>query len=161
MTIDPPALIARQVVGVLRGDVDLLFLALRELIEQRLFLVGAIQLPEAEPDEQRHAQHGQHDAEQARSPGAGGRGWGGSSHDILIAIRRFGSGGCSMVKIFLIAGLCAIVLSLASGLFYLVTDKGESKKMVNALSVRVGLSVLLFLLLLLAWSQGLIKPNGM
>jgi hypothetical protein len=66
-----------------------------------------------------------------------------------------------MVKIFLIAGLCAIVLSLASGLFYLVTDKGESKKMVNALSVRVGLSVLLFLLLLLAWSQGLIKPNGM
>lgn len=66
-----------------------------------------------------------------------------------------------MVKIFLIAGLIAIVLSLASGLFYLVADKGESKKMVNALSVRVGLSVLLFLLLLLAWSQGLIKPHGM
>ena len=66
-----------------------------------------------------------------------------------------------MVKIFIIAGLVAIVLSLASGLFYLVSDKGESRKMVNALSVRVGLSVLLFLLLLLAWSQGLIKPHGM
>lgn len=66
-----------------------------------------------------------------------------------------------MVKFFIIACLVAIVLSMASGLFYLVTDKGASKKMVNALSVRVGLSVLLFLLLLLAWSQGLITPHGM
>lgn len=66
-----------------------------------------------------------------------------------------------MVKVIIIAGLVAIVLSLASGLFFLVYDKGESKKMVNALSVRVGLSVLLFLLLLLAWSQGMIKPHGM
>ena len=50
---------------------------------------------------------------------------------------------------------------MASGLFYLVNDKGESKKMVKALTIRVGLSVLLFVLLLLAWSQGLIKPHGM
>ncbi len=66
-----------------------------------------------------------------------------------------------MVKFFIIACLVAIVLAMASGLFFLVADKGESKKMVNVLSVRVGLSVLLFLLLLLAWSQGLIKPHGM
>ena len=66
-----------------------------------------------------------------------------------------------MVKFFIIACLVAIVLSMASGLFYLVTDKGTSKKMVNALSVRVGLSVLLFLLLLLAWSQALTTPQGM
>jgi hypothetical protein len=33
--------------------------------------------------------------------------------------------------------------------------------MVNALSIRVGLSVLLFVLLMLAWSQGLITPKGM
>ncbi|WP_129782527.1 twin transmembrane helix small protein [Peristeroidobacter soli] len=66
-----------------------------------------------------------------------------------------------MVKFVIIACLVAIVLSMASSLFYLVTDKGSSKKMVNALSVRVGLSVLLFVLLLLAWSQGLITPKGM
>jgi hypothetical protein len=65
-----------------------------------------------------------------------------------------------MVKVFIIACLLLIVLSMASGLFYLVSDKGESKKMVNALSIRVGLSVLLFLILLIAWSQGLIKPHG-
>ncbi|WP_116811264.1 twin transmembrane helix small protein [Steroidobacter cummioxidans] len=66
-----------------------------------------------------------------------------------------------MIKGLIIACLAAIVLSLFSGLFYLVTDKGGSKKMVNALSIRVGLSVALFVLLLLAWAQGLIKPIGM
>jgi Protein of unknown function (DUF2909) len=66
-----------------------------------------------------------------------------------------------MIKFFIIACLLLIVLSMASGLFYLVSDKGESKKMVTALSIRVGLSVLLFALLLIAWSQGLIKPHGM
>jgi hypothetical protein len=66
-----------------------------------------------------------------------------------------------MVKVFIVATLVVIALSLASGLFYLVHDKGESRKMVNVLSVRVGLSVLLFLMLLLAWSQGLITPHGM
>jgi hypothetical protein len=66
-----------------------------------------------------------------------------------------------MVKVFIIAVLVAIVLTMASSLFYLVSDKGQSKKMVNALSVRIGLSVLLFLLLLLAWSQGMITPHGL
>ena len=66
-----------------------------------------------------------------------------------------------MVKFFIIACLLLIVLSMASGLFYLVHDKGESKKMVTALSIRVGLSVLLFVLLLIAWWQGLITPHGM
>jgi len=66
-----------------------------------------------------------------------------------------------IIKGLIIACLAAIVLSLFSGLFFLVADKGGSKKMVNALSVRVGLSVALFLLLLVAWSQGLITPLGM
>ena len=66
-----------------------------------------------------------------------------------------------MIKFVVIACLLLIVLSMASGLFYLVSDKGESKKMVTALSIRVGLSVLLFALLLIAWSQGLITPHGM
>ena len=65
-----------------------------------------------------------------------------------------------MIKVLIITLLVLIVLSLASGLFYLVSDRGESKKMVTALSIRVGLSLLLFALLLIAWSQGLIKPHG-
>jgi hypothetical protein len=66
----------------------------------------------------------------------------------------------SIIKILIVACLLGIVLSLASGLFYLVNDKGESRKMAKALSIRVGLSVLLFVLLLIAWSQGLIQPHG-
>jgi hypothetical protein len=65
-----------------------------------------------------------------------------------------------MVKFLIVVCLIGIVLSLASGLFYLVNDKGESKKMVKALTIRVGLSVLLFVLLLFAWSQGLIQPHA-
>jgi cytochrome bd-type quinol oxidase subunit 2 len=66
-----------------------------------------------------------------------------------------------ILNILIIACLVAIVFSLGSSLFYLVNDKGESKKMVRALTVRVTLSVLLFVLLIIAWSQGWIKPHGL
>jgi apolipoprotein N-acyltransferase len=65
-----------------------------------------------------------------------------------------------MIKILIVACLIGIVLSLGSGLFHLVNDKGESKKMVRALTIRVALSVALFILLFIAWSQGLIEPHG-
>lgn len=65
-----------------------------------------------------------------------------------------------LIKILIVATLIAIVVSLGSGLFHLVNDKGESKKMVNALTVRIALSVLLFVLLFIAWSQGMISPHG-
>lgn len=65
-----------------------------------------------------------------------------------------------MIKILIVACLIGIVASLGSGLFHLVNDKGESKKMVTALTVRVVLSVALFILLFIAWSQGMIQPHG-
>ena len=66
----------------------------------------------------------------------------------------------SIIKILIVACLLAIVVSLGSGLFHLVNDKGDSKKMVRALTVRVALSVALFILRFIAWSQGLIAPHG-
>ena len=66
-----------------------------------------------------------------------------------------------MIKILIVACLIGIVVSLGSGLFHLVNDKGESKKMVRALTVRIALSVALFILLFIAWSQGLIEPHGL
>ena len=56
--------------------------------------------------------------------------------------------------------MLGIVISLGSALFHLMTDKGDSKKRVRALTVRVGLSVGLFLLLMAAWAAGLIQPLG-
>mgnify|MGYP003546611999 FL=1 len=54
----------------------------------------------------------------------------------------------------------AIVASLGSGLFHLVKDDGQSKRMVNALTVRIALSVMLFVLLFVAWKSGRIVPHG-
>jgi succinate dehydrogenase/fumarate reductase cytochrome b subunit len=67
----------------------------------------------------------------------------------------------SLVKLLIVACLIAIVASLGSGLFHLVNDKGESKKMVRALTLRIALSVALFILLFIAWSQGMIEPHGL
>ncbi len=61
-----------------------------------------------------------------------------------------------MFKIVVILFLIAIVASLGSALFFLVTDKGQSKRTVKALALRVGLSLTLFLLLMAGYYFGLI-----
>ena len=55
--------------------------------------------------------------------------------------------------------LAAIVVSLFSGLFFLNRDQGGSGRMVRALTVRITLSVLLFIILLIAWRTGAIAPH--
>jgi apolipoprotein N-acyltransferase len=65
-----------------------------------------------------------------------------------------------MIKILIVACLFAIIVSLGMGLFHLVNDKGDSKRMANALTVRIALSVALFILLFIAWQQGLLQPHG-
>ncbi len=65
-----------------------------------------------------------------------------------------------MSKLIVIVILIGIVGSLGSALFYLVRDKGDSRRMLRALTVRIGLSVGLFLLLMLLWALGFIQPHG-
>jgi cytochrome bd-type quinol oxidase subunit 2 len=64
-----------------------------------------------------------------------------------------------LIKVLIVLVLLAIVASLGSGLFHLVRDEGQSRKMVNALTVRIALSVALFVLLFIAWATGLIEPH--
>jgi cytochrome bd-type quinol oxidase subunit 2 len=66
-----------------------------------------------------------------------------------------------LIKILVIIVLVAIVISLGSALFHLSSGKGDSKKMARALTVRVGLSLVLFILLMAAWAFGLIEPHGL
>jgi cytochrome bd-type quinol oxidase subunit 2 len=66
-----------------------------------------------------------------------------------------------VIKILIIVTLFAIIASLGSALFHMSKDKGDSKKMVRALTIRIGLSVVLFILLMLAWYNGLIQPHGL
>lgn len=65
-----------------------------------------------------------------------------------------------LTKIFIVATLLAILGSLASGLIYLIKDNGRSTRTAKALTVRIGLSVFLFLMLMLGIYTGVIKPHG-
>jgi hypothetical protein len=66
-----------------------------------------------------------------------------------------------LTKILVIAILAGIIWSLGSALFHLSRDQGDPKKMLRALTLRVALSVGLFVLLFVAWQLGLIKPHGL
>ena len=65
-----------------------------------------------------------------------------------------------ITKIIVVLFLLAIVGSLLSGLFFLMKDKGTSERTVRALTVRVSLSVLLFILLMIGFATGLLQPHG-
>jgi hypothetical protein len=65
-----------------------------------------------------------------------------------------------LIKVLIVTALAGIIASLAFGLIHMLRDKGNSKRMVNALTVRITLSVLLFILLLAAYMSGLIQPHG-
>ena len=64
------------------------------------------------------------------------------------------------MKLFIASAFILILASLGSALFYLMRDKGQSNRTVKALASRVGLSVVLFLSLLLAHRFGLIESTG-
>lgn len=54
-----------------------------------------------------------------------------------------------------------IVLSLASAMVQLVHDyRGETRRMVRALTIRIGLSIALFFVLWLTWKLGWIEPHA-
>lgn len=63
-------------------------------------------------------------------------------------------------KLIIVAFLILIVYNLGAGLYYMITDKGQSKRTVNALTKRIGLSILLILLVLLGIWSGVIQPHG-
>jgi hypothetical protein len=66
-----------------------------------------------------------------------------------------------LYRILVIAVFIGILVSLGSALYQLSRTGGDSKKMVRSLAIRVGLSVALFLLLMIAWYAGLIAPHGL
>ncbi|RQO79245.1 twin transmembrane helix small protein [Acidovorax sp. FJL06] len=69
------------------------------------------------------------------------------------------------MKYLVVLAFIAIVASLASALFFMMRngqgDKSKGSRMAKALAVRVGLSIALFLCILLAWQLGYIQPTGL
>ena len=71
------------------------------------------------------------------------------------------------MQILVVVAFIVIVASLASALFFMMRngqrsgDKARGKHMARALAVRVGLSIVLFLCILVAWQLGYIQPTGL
>lgn len=65
-----------------------------------------------------------------------------------------------MTTLAIVAFLVVIVYNLGAGLYYMMTDKGQTNRTVRALTWRIGLSVLLILLIMLGIYTGVIKPHG-
>lgn len=66
----------------------------------------------------------------------------------------------SLKTLVVVAFLAVIVWNLGAGLYYLLVDKGQSKRTVNALTRRIALSIALILLVVLSIWMGWIKPHG-
>jgi len=65
-----------------------------------------------------------------------------------------------LVKLIIVIFLLFILASLGSGLYYLVHDRSQSDRAAKALTIRIALSLALFVLLLIAFATGLITPHG-
>ena len=63
------------------------------------------------------------------------------------------------MKIVVILLLLAVIASLFSGLFFVYKDKGESNRVVISLTIRIVLSLLVFLILIGSYFFGLV-PGG-
>lgn len=65
-----------------------------------------------------------------------------------------------LIRIVVIVVFLGILVSLGSALYQLTRTNNDSRKMVRALTIRIGLSIALFLILMVAWYLGLIQPHG-
>lgn len=64
-----------------------------------------------------------------------------------------------LARLIVIAIFLAILASLFSGMYFMLHDKSGSTRNVRSLSIRIGLSLGLFALLILAYYMGWIRPN--
>ena len=66
------------------------------------------------------------------------------------------------LKILLIVAFFIVILwNLGAGLYYMMSDKGRTKRTVNALTRRGAVAVALILLVILAIGMGWIEPHGL
>jgi len=64
------------------------------------------------------------------------------------------------MRYVVIVAFVLIIASLASALVFIMKDRGKSDRAVHALALRVGFSITLFVLILVAYKLGWIQPTG-
>ena len=65
-----------------------------------------------------------------------------------------------VVKVLVVVLLGFIVASLGKAMFHMSSGPEDSAKTVRALTVRISLSVALFIILFVAWYAGALTPHG-
>ena len=122
---------------------------------QRLFLRSPAELPKTQGCCQSHSQNsGECKQPETGTPGS----YRSNSHRII----RY-------MKYLVIVAFVAIIGSLAAALVFMMrspqnnaeSDEKKSRRMARALALRVGFSVLLFVLVLISYFAGWIQPTGL
>jgi hypothetical protein len=65
-----------------------------------------------------------------------------------------------LMRILVAIAFVLIIASMASALYFMMHDRGTTKRMVYSLALRVGLSISLFLFILFAHWMGWIEATG-
>ena len=65
------------------------------------------------------------------------------------------------MRIVILVLLAAVVVSLFSGLYFVYKDKGNSNRAVISLTIRIVLSILVFVILIGSYMFGWITPKGL
>jgi hypothetical protein len=126
-----------------RGRVDL---------SLQRFLAGcAPQLPEAELA-------GCADRKEARQRSGGTLDSG--AQRIADASRQRRLWNNALMRYVVLVAFVLIIASLASALVFIMKDRGTTDRAVKALALRVGFSITLFLMILVAYKLGWIQPTG-
>lgn len=65
-----------------------------------------------------------------------------------------------LIKLIIITLLVAVVVSMAIALIRLVRDGGKSDHTARALTVRIALSIGIFVIIMIGYALGLIEPRS-
>jgi hypothetical protein len=65
------------------------------------------------------------------------------------------------MRIVIVVLLIAVLASLFSGLYFVYKDKGQGNRAVTALTIRIALSVLVFVILIGSYYFGWIPQRGL
>ncbi len=66
-----------------------------------------------------------------------------------------------IIKIIILLLLALILISLGAGMVSLIKDRGETNRTVKFLTIRIVLSIALFVLLLVSFLMGWIQPHSL
>ena len=66
-----------------------------------------------------------------------------------------------IIKIIVLVLLALVLISLGAGMFSLIKDRGETNRTVKFLTIRIVLSIALFVVIVVSFLMGWIQPHGL